>query len=181
MSTTQYHCGELHRRQAVIENGTLNGIDFLEIATLDQFKLRIGFFLPVSALDYVSADPVTAGCRMIKSPAEIALMQKANDMTLAAYKAGLATLHEGMTQGDLQRMKEMVQALNLRRQRGQAEPAQVQRARALPCFLRDAVSRDRQRLVCCRHAAQDGTKFALPSSAALLQPRAGLRCREALS
>ena len=53
------------------------------------------------ALDYVSADPITAGCRMIKSPAEIALMQRANDMTLAAYKAGLATLREGMTQGDL--------------------------------------------------------------------------------
>ena len=53
------------------------------------------------ALDYVSADPVTAGCRMIKSPAEIALMQRANDMTIAAYKAGLATLREGMTQGDL--------------------------------------------------------------------------------
>ena len=27
---------------------------------------------------------------MIKSPAEIALMQRANDMTIAAYKAGLA-------------------------------------------------------------------------------------------
>jgi Xaa-Pro dipeptidase len=51
--------------------------------------------------DYVSADPVTAGCRMIKSPTEIALMQRANDMTIAAYKAGLATLREGMTQGDL--------------------------------------------------------------------------------
>jgi len=53
------------------------------------------------ALDYVSADPITAGCRMIKSPSEIALMQRANDMTIAAYKAGLATLREGMTQGDL--------------------------------------------------------------------------------
>jgi Xaa-Pro dipeptidase len=51
--------------------------------------------------DYVSADPITAGCRMIKSPAEIALMQRASDMTIAAYKAGLATLTEGMTQGDL--------------------------------------------------------------------------------
>jgi Xaa-Pro aminopeptidase len=53
------------------------------------------------SLDYVSADPVTSGCRMIKSPAEIALMQRANDMTIAAYKAGLATLREGMTQADL--------------------------------------------------------------------------------
>jgi len=31
---------------------------------------------------------------MFKSPAEIALMQKANDVTLAAYKAAFATLHE---------------------------------------------------------------------------------------
>ena len=31
---------------------------------------------------------MTAGCRMIKSPAEIALMQRANDITIAAYKAG---------------------------------------------------------------------------------------------
>jgi Xaa-Pro dipeptidase len=53
------------------------------------------------AVDYVSAEPVTAGCRMIKSSAEIALMQRASDMTIAAYKAGLATLREGMTQGDL--------------------------------------------------------------------------------
>jgi Xaa-Pro dipeptidase len=52
-------------------------------------------------IDYVSADPITAGCRMIKSPAEIALMQRANDMTIAAYKAGLSTLREGMTQNDL--------------------------------------------------------------------------------
>ena len=68
---------------------------------------RLRFFImngvrgEAPALDYDSADPVTAGCRMIKSPAEIALMQKANDMTLAAYKAGLATLKEGMTQGEL--------------------------------------------------------------------------------
>jgi hypothetical protein len=50
MSTTQYRCGELHRRQAVIEDGTLNGIDFLEIATLDQFKLRLGLLNPDATL-----------------------------------------------------------------------------------------------------------------------------------
>ena len=68
---------------------------------------RLRFFIfngvksEAPSLEYVSADPVSAGCRMIKSPAEIALMQRANDMTIAAYKAGLATLAEGMTQGDL--------------------------------------------------------------------------------
>jgi len=68
-------------------------------------RLRFFIFNGVRAetpsIEYVSADPVTAGCRMIKSPAEIALLQRANDMTLAAYKAGLATLREGMTPGDL--------------------------------------------------------------------------------
>lgn len=49
------------------------------------------------ALEYVSADPVTVGCRVVKSPAEIALMQRAADITIAAYKAAIVTLHEGMT------------------------------------------------------------------------------------
>ena len=66
-----------------------------------RFFIMNGVKSEAPALDYVSADPVTAGCRMIKSPAEIALMQRANEMTIAAYKAGLATLKEGMTQGDL--------------------------------------------------------------------------------
>jgi Xaa-Pro dipeptidase len=66
-----------------------------------RFFIMNGVKTEAPALDYVSADPVTAGCRMIKSPAEIALMQRANDMTIAAYKAGLATLREGMTQRDL--------------------------------------------------------------------------------
>ncbi|HMV49577.1 MAG TPA: Xaa-Pro peptidase family protein [Blastocatellia bacterium] len=67
---------------------------------------RVRFFLfdgirqEAKHLDYVSADPVTAGCRMIKSPAEIALLQRANDITLAAFKAAAATLKEGMTQYD---------------------------------------------------------------------------------
>jgi Xaa-Pro dipeptidase len=52
------------------------------------------------ALAYTTADPVTVGCRVIKSPTEIALMQRANDITIAAYKATLATLHEGMTKAE---------------------------------------------------------------------------------
>jgi len=53
------------------------------------------------ALEMASADPVTAGCRMIKSPAEIALMQRANDITIACYKVVFATLREGMTQREV--------------------------------------------------------------------------------
>src|SRR4030095_2396300 len=68
---------------------------------------RVRFFIAdalaraVPAAQVVLATPVTAGCRMYKSPAEIANMQYANDITLAGFKAGLATLRDGMTQGEL--------------------------------------------------------------------------------
>lgn len=69
---------------------------------------RVRFFLldgirnEAGAYDYVSAVPITAGCRMYKSPAEIALMQRANDITIVAYKATTATLKEGMTPADFE-------------------------------------------------------------------------------
>ncbi len=65
------------------------------------FAIFDGLGKALPALSCASATPVTAGCRMIKSPAELALMQHANDVTIAAYKAGLATLREGMTQSEL--------------------------------------------------------------------------------
>lgn len=68
-----------------------------------RFFIADGIHLAAPGYEVVSATPVTAGCRMIKSKAEIALMQRANDVTLAAYKAGLQTLREGMPQNELQR------------------------------------------------------------------------------
>ena len=53
------------------------------------------------AAEFVNATPVTAGCRMIKSAAEIALLQRANEVTIAAFRAAFAHLREGMTQNDL--------------------------------------------------------------------------------
>ena len=44
-----------------------------------------------------SATPVTAGCRMIKSAHELALMRLANHVTLTAYEAVYHSLREGMT------------------------------------------------------------------------------------
>jgi Xaa-Pro aminopeptidase len=70
---------------------------------------RVRFFIPeglraaAPQLQFTLATPVTAGCRMFKSPAEIALMQRANDITIDAYKAAFATLSEGMTQFDFGR------------------------------------------------------------------------------
>mgnify|MGYP000057648957 FL=1 len=45
----------------------------------------------------VSGDPVSVTCRLIKSPAEIALMQRANDITSLAIQAGIAALELGCT------------------------------------------------------------------------------------
>ncbi|HEY4903723.1 MAG TPA: Xaa-Pro peptidase family protein [Candidatus Sulfotelmatobacter sp.] len=45
-----------------------------------------------------SATPVTAGCRMIKSANEIALMRLAAQVTLAVYEAVYHAMREGMTQ-----------------------------------------------------------------------------------
>jgi len=50
----------------------------------------------------VSATPVTAGCRSIKSPAELALMRLASSVTLQAYKAAWSAIHDGMIQNEFQ-------------------------------------------------------------------------------
>lgn len=49
------------------------------------------------SMEVVSATPITAGCRMIKSPDEIALMRLAAQVSLAAYKAAWQSLEPGMT------------------------------------------------------------------------------------
>ena len=49
----------------------------------------------------VSANPVVRGCRMRKSAAEIALMQAANDVTLAAFRWVHPRIEAGMTQSDI--------------------------------------------------------------------------------
>lgn len=65
-----------------------------------RFFLFDGIRLAAPALRFVSATPVTAGCRMFKSPAELSLMQRANDITIAAYKATRDSMREGMTQDE---------------------------------------------------------------------------------
>lgn len=67
---------------------------------------RVRFFIfdgirkTAPAFQYVSADPITAGCRMFKSPTELALMQRANDITIVAYKATHDSMREDMPQDE---------------------------------------------------------------------------------
>jgi Xaa-Pro dipeptidase len=53
---------------------------------------------------FKSATAVTAGCRMIKSNHEIALMRLAAHATLAAYEATYRSMKPGMTQHDVEDM-----------------------------------------------------------------------------
>jgi len=66
-----------------------------------RFFIADGVRKAAPGFEVVDATPVTAGCRIYKSPAEIALMQKANDATIAAYRAAFTTITDGMTQGEL--------------------------------------------------------------------------------
>lgn len=52
----------------------------------------------------VSANPVVRGCRMIKTSAEIALMQAASDITLAAFAWTWPRLKAGMIPADIDAM-----------------------------------------------------------------------------
>jgi Xaa-Pro dipeptidase len=55
--------------------------------------------LPKASL--VSANPVVRGCRMVKTAAEIALMQVAADVTMAAYRWTIPQVRAGMTPADI--------------------------------------------------------------------------------
>src|SRR5205814_882295 len=66
-----------------------------------RFFILDGVRKEASHLNYTSGDPITMPCRMLKSAAELALMQKAADITSSAIKIGINQLHEGMTQAEL--------------------------------------------------------------------------------
>jgi Xaa-Pro dipeptidase len=63
-----------------------------------QFFIVDGFSkaLP-NTIEIINGSEVTAHCRMHKSPHELALIQRAMDMTLAVHKATASMLKEGMT------------------------------------------------------------------------------------
>ncbi|HWZ30633.1 MAG TPA: Xaa-Pro peptidase family protein [Bryobacteraceae bacterium] len=80
------------------ERGLTTGTVGIEETVKFVFADGIGKAVP--AMKLVTATPVTAGCRMIKSAHEIALMRLASQVTLQAYEAAWKSLREGMTQND---------------------------------------------------------------------------------
>jgi len=82
-------------KDAGIQSGNIGIEERLRFFILDGIRKE------ASHLNYTSGDPVTMPCRMIKSTAELALMQKAADITSVAIKIGISQLREGMTQAEL--------------------------------------------------------------------------------
>lgn len=53
------------------------------------------------SLDIINGDAITLGCRMYKSDHELALMQRAADITIAAYGAAYPQIRAGMRPGEI--------------------------------------------------------------------------------
>jgi Xaa-Pro dipeptidase len=85
--------------QALNESGIPSG----KIGIEEELRFFIfnGIRKTAPQLEYVSGDPVTIPCRMFKSAAELALLQKASDITVAAIKTGISNLKEGVTPSEI--------------------------------------------------------------------------------
>jgi Xaa-Pro dipeptidase len=60
-----------------------------------------GLMRAMPDVQIMSGAAVVRGCRMVKSPTEIALMQKAADVTIAAYRHVAPRIQKGMTPKDI--------------------------------------------------------------------------------
>ena len=80
--------------------GVSSGI--LAVDPLTPFHTVDGLRRAGNSFSLANAAGVTAACRMVKSAAEIALMQAANDITLAVHKAAARALAPGMTTTEVQ-------------------------------------------------------------------------------
>jgi len=84
--------------QALREAGIATGR--LGVEERVPFVFSEGIRKAARNIELTSATPVTAGCRGIKSPAELKLMQLANDITLQVYEAAWKSLKPGLTNSE---------------------------------------------------------------------------------
>ena len=101
----EVRCWEEHESPYALIAGVIKdrGVKYHRIGMEERVRFFIvdGVKKVATGFEIADATPITAGCRMIKSKAEIALMQKASDVTIEAYKAAFATIRPGMSQSEL--------------------------------------------------------------------------------
>jgi Xaa-Pro dipeptidase len=79
------------------------GIDsgLLAAESTMRFFIVSGIRQVSDVYEIIPADPVVRACRLIKSPAELALLQVANDVTIEALRRVHAQVARGMTSADV--------------------------------------------------------------------------------
>ncbi len=85
--------------QGLRERGVTSGVVAVEPTT--RFFIVDGVHRAAAAYQIVSANSLVRACRMVKSPAELALMQIANNVTIAALRAVHAQVRSGMSAGEI--------------------------------------------------------------------------------
>ena len=66
-----------------------------------RFFIVDGLRKAMPGVQLCDGSPVVRGCRMIKSPAELALMRKASDITVAAFRHAWPRVEKGMSPDDI--------------------------------------------------------------------------------
>ena len=101
----EVRCWEEHESPYALIVGVVKdrGVQYHKIGMEERVRFFIadGVKKLAAGFEVVDATPITAGCRMIKSKAEIDLLQIANDATIEAYKMAFPTVRPGMSQTEL--------------------------------------------------------------------------------
>jgi Xaa-Pro dipeptidase len=85
--------------QGLRDRGALSGVVAVESTV--RFFIVDGLRQATNAYEIVSADPLVRACRLVKSPAELALMQLANKVTIEAIRFVHARVQRGMNSADI--------------------------------------------------------------------------------
>jgi Xaa-Pro dipeptidase len=85
--------------QCLKDRGAAAGVVAVESTV--RFFIIDGLRRSSSAYSFVSADPIVRACRLLKSPAELALMQFANSVTIEALRSVHANVERGMSSADI--------------------------------------------------------------------------------
>jgi Xaa-Pro dipeptidase len=85
--------------QGLKDRGISSGV--LAAESTIRFFIVAGIRQASSGYDIIPADPIVRACRLIKSPAELALMQLANDVTIEALRQVHAQVARGMSGSDI--------------------------------------------------------------------------------
>ncbi|WP_417623393.1 M24 family metallopeptidase [Paremcibacter congregatus] len=86
-------------KQMMHDLGLTSGTIAVDEST--PYFISNGIALAAAEFSYINGVCITAACRQIKSTAEIALMQRAKDMTLEVQKAAARILRPGITTGEI--------------------------------------------------------------------------------